>query len=102
MIFVTLGSFQTLQVAAYVGITNIFLLSLLIYALAPASGGHVNSLITFTTVTAGLTSFSRGILYLVGQLVGAALAGALIRGSLGREQTILYDEGFFPLYQGLI
>lgn len=87
MIDTTLGSFKTAQVATYVGITNIFLISLFIYALAPASGGHVNPLITFTTITTGLTGFSRGILYMVGQTAGAALAGGLIRGSFGHDLT---------------
>jgi glycerol uptake facilitator-like aquaporin len=91
MIHTTIGSFNTAQAAAYVGITNIFVLSLFIYALAPASGGHVNQLITFATMTAGLTTFSRGILYLIAQTAGAALAGGLIRGSFGRDLTKLYD-----------
>ena len=46
--------------SAYVGITNIFLLSLFIMASAPSSGGHVNPTISLATMTAGLTSFSRG------------------------------------------
>jgi glycerol uptake facilitator-like aquaporin len=64
-------------------VTNTVLLALFIYALAPASGGHINPLITFTTMTAGLTGFSRGVLYLVAQTIGGALAGGLVRGSFG-------------------
>jgi hypothetical protein len=89
LIHTTIVSSKTSQPAAYVGITNIFLISLFIYALAPASGGHVNPLITFTTMMAGLTSFSRGILYMVAQTLGSGLAGGLIRGSFGRENSIL-------------
>ena len=89
MIHTTIGSFNTTQAAAYVGVTNIFLIALFIYALAPASGGHVNPLITFTTMTTGLTAFSRGILYMVAQTAGGALAGGLVRGSYGRNLTIL-------------
>jgi len=89
MIHTTLGSFKTTQVAAYVGVTNIFLLSIFIYAVAPASGGHMNPFITFCTVTTGLTGFARGILYIIGQTAGAALAGALIRGSYGKDLTKL-------------
>ena len=95
LIHITIGSFNTSQAAAYVGITNIFLISLFIYALAPASGGHVNSLVTFTTMTAGLTSFSRGILYMIGQTAGAGLAGGLIRGSFGYNLTKLYKSTLF-------
>lgn len=83
MIDIVIGNFHTTQPAAYVGITNVFLISLFIFAMAPASGGHVNPVITFATMTAGLTGFSRGIPYLIAQTAGAASAGALIRGSLG-------------------
>jgi len=93
LIHTTIGSFQTAQVAGYVGVTNIFLLSLFIYALAPSSGGHVNQMITFTTMTTGLTGFSRGILYLIGQTLGAALAGGLIRGSFGLQLSKQYGGG---------
>jgi glycerol uptake facilitator-like aquaporin len=90
LIHITIGSLNTSQVAGYVGISNIFLLSLFIYALAPSSGGHVNPLITFTTVMTALTGFSRGFLYIVGQTLGAAIAGGLIRGSFGEELTQQY------------
>lgn len=87
LIDTTLGNFGTKQVPAYVGIANIFLLSLLIYAISPTTGGHVNPLITFTTVTTGLTGVPRGIVYMIGQSVGAAVAGGLIRGSFGQAMT---------------
>lgn len=92
MIYITIGSFQTKQAAAYVGVSNIVLLSLFIYALAPASGGHINPIITFTTMLTGLTGFARGMLYMVAQLIGAGVAGGLIRGSFGKDLTILYDH----------
>lgn len=68
----------------------------LVYALAPASGGHVNPLITFTTMVTGLTSFSRGVLYLIAQTVGGGLAGGLIRGSFGRDLSNLYAR-YLPM-----
>lgn len=89
MIHTTLGSFKTSQVAAYVGVTNIFLLSIFIYATAPATGGHLNPFITFCTITTGLTGFSRGILYMIGQTAGGALAGVLFRGSFGKDLSKL-------------
>ena len=89
MIHTTIDSFNTLQVAPYVGITNILLISLFIWAMAPSTGGHVNPLITFSTMITGLTGFSRGMLYLIGQTAGGALAGGLIRGSFGRDLTNL-------------
>ena len=87
MIYITIGSFEPKQAAGWVGASNIFLISLFIYAVAPASGGHMNTMITFTTMITGLTGFSRGILYMIGQTMGAALAGGLIRGSFGPHLT---------------
>ncbi|MCJ1235838.1 hypothetical protein MMC14_003811 [Varicellaria rhodocarpa] len=64
------------------------MLSLFIYAVAPASGGYLNPLITFSTVITGLTSFPRGALYVRGQTVGGALAGGVIRGSFGTVMAL--------------
>jgi glycerol uptake facilitator-like aquaporin len=87
LIHITISNLNTMQVAGYVGVMNIVLLALFIYALAPASGGHINPLITFATMITGLTGFSRGILYLVAQTIGGALAGGLVRGSFGNTLT---------------
>ena len=75
----TITNFGTSQAPAYVGVVNIFLLTLFIMAIAPGSGGqleqsgfkkpgglmeikgHINPLITFSTMVVGLTGFSRGI-----------------------------------------
>jgi glycerol uptake facilitator-like aquaporin len=92
LLFITIGSYGITQVGVYVGITNIFLLSLFIYAVSPGSGGHINPFITFTTMLAGLTGFARGILYMTAQTMGAALAGGLIRGSFGEALTQKYDS----------
>ncbi|KAK3366087.1 hypothetical protein B0T24DRAFT_683137 [Lasiosphaeria ovina] len=59
----TLLSYKTNQVAGYVGIFNTLLLATFIYAVAPATGGHLNPMITFTTILCGLTPLSRGIRY---------------------------------------
>ena len=85
LIDVTIGNLNTVFVPAWAGITNVFLLSLHIIALAPASGGHVNPLITFATATTGLTGVSRAVMYMIGQLAGGALAGGLVRGTFGSD-----------------
>jgi len=41
----------------------------------------------------GICPFARGILYLVGQTAGAALAGGLILGSWGEERTMRLNGG---------
>jgi glycerol uptake facilitator-like aquaporin len=103
MIHTTIGNFKTTQAAGYVGISNIILLSLWIYALAPASGGHINPIITYTTLLTGLTGFARGILYMIAQTTGAAVAGGLIRGSFGKDLTELYNPLLLSyIYQILI
>ena len=56
----TLHSYDTLQVGAYIGISNIFLLSTFIYATAAITGGHLNPLVTFSAIFAGICPFSRG------------------------------------------
>lgn len=60
LIDVTVAGFGTLQAAGYIGISNVFLLTLFIMAAGPGSGGHVNPTITFATMVTGLTSFPRG------------------------------------------
>ena len=87
LIDITLANFKTSEVAAFAGVSNIFLLSLFIFSIAPASGGHINPLITFTTVTTGLTGLPRGVLYMIGQTIGGALAGGIIRGIFGPTLT---------------
>ena len=62
MMDVTYGNYNISQAATYVGVTNIVLLTLFILAAAPASGGHIDPLITFSTMLTGLTGFSRGTL----------------------------------------
>lgn len=44
-------------------------------------------MITFATLLTGLTSLSRAVLYIIGQLAGASLAGGLLRGSF--DQPLL-------------
>ena len=81
------------SVPAYVGLSNIVLLSIFIMATAPGSGGHINPLITFATVITGLTPFSRGVLYMFGQLVGAATAGGILRGIFGDAGSLHFQGG---------
>ena len=61
LIGITLAGFETSQTPAYVGVINVFLLTLFIMASGPGSGGHINPMITLATMTTGLTGFSRGM-----------------------------------------
>ena len=63
------------------GITNIFILTLLIYSFSSVSGAHLNPLITLATLFARLTSLPRAVLYITFQLLGGTLAGLLLRAA---------------------
>lgn len=56
----TLFSYGTNQVGAYIGISNIIIVSVFIYATAAGSGGHMNPMITFSVMLAGLCPLPRG------------------------------------------
>lgn len=56
----TLMSSGVTHVALSVGIFNTVLLASFIYATATATGGHLNPMITLTTILCGLTPVSRG------------------------------------------
>lgn len=60
MIAATLFSYNTAQIGGYIGISNIVLISLSIYATAATTGGHLNPMITFSTIIAGLCPVARG------------------------------------------
>ncbi|KIN09121.1 hypothetical protein OIDMADRAFT_48950 [Oidiodendron maius Zn] len=57
------------------------------------SGGHLNPMITFTTLLTGLIEFPRAVLYVLAQVAGASLSGGLIRGGLGQVATLKYRGG---------
>nr|GLL23612.1 aquaporin-like [Ipomoea trifida] len=50
--------------------------TIIILALLPVSGGHVNPIISFSAALVGIISMSRAIIYIVAQCIGAVL-GAL-------------------------
>jgi len=57
---ITVMGLGTKQIMAYVGIFNAVMLAVFIYACAPASGGHMNPLITWSTFWCGLCPAPRG------------------------------------------
>jgi len=58
-------------------------LMVIVYAWGPISGAHVNPAVTFGLAVTGRISWSKALQYWIGQLVGAALAGFLLRFLLG-------------------
>lgn len=63
------------------GITTIILISLLVYTFSSVSGAHFNPLITIGTLFVRVTSLSRAILYVSFQIMGASLAGLMLRAA---------------------
>ncbi|ETN37091.1 uncharacterized protein HMPREF1541_08081 [Cyphellophora europaea CBS 101466] len=81
----TSGPFSTTSFlgALIGGITSTIFLTIAILTFGPITGGHLNPFITIATFVIRLTSLPRAILYIGFQLVGASLAGLLIRASWG-------------------
>ena len=87
-----------------VAILHIPILALLIISAAAPSGGHLNSLITFSTILTRHTTVVRGILYIISQATGSVLGAGLARILIAHDQaesTHLAgcSRGEFRLYQ---
>ncbi|KAF2100582.1 aquaporin-like protein [Rhizodiscina lignyota] len=65
------------------GLINFMVLTLFTFGFGAVTGAHLNPAITIATFFARLCSLPRLVLYLASQVIGAALAGLLIRASLG-------------------
>ncbi|KAK5661082.1 hypothetical protein OQA88_10972 [Cercophora sp. LCS_1] len=91
----TLLNYQdgSLGVTSYVMVSNILLLMCFIYATAPASGGHLNPLISFSTMLTGICPLPRAVLYICGQTLGACIAGGVLTGVWGRERSVQLQGG---------
>ncbi|PYH98640.1 putative aquaporin [Aspergillus ellipticus CBS 707.79] len=73
----------------FTGLTMTFLVPLLIYTLAPSSGGHINPTLTMATFFARMITFPQMVLYIVGQTFGGALGGFAINTAYGsRDFTV--------------
>ncbi|KAK6366821.1 hypothetical protein LTS17_010372 [Exophiala oligosperma] len=71
-------------VGAIIGtIQAIIILTLAIYCFGPITGGHLNPFVTIATFLVRLTSLPRALIYVAFQLLGASLAGLMLRASWG-------------------
>jgi glycerol uptake facilitator-like aquaporin len=89
----TLINYQITQISPYIFVYASLQLAVFLYTVAPASGGHMNPLITFTAMLCGLCPISRGVLYLTAQTIGAALAGGCVIGSVGHKRAVSHMGG---------
>jgi aquaporin PIP len=56
-----------------------FTIALLVAGIGGISGGHINPAVTFAMIITGQMSVTRGIMYIVAQLIGACLGALLLR-----------------------
>ena len=84
------NSKTSLQVPIIIALSNWVAISLFIFAAAPASGGHLNPLITLSTFTAGLATLPRTVLYVLAQMIGALIGGFFLKLGLG-------GKDYYPL-----
>ena len=56
-------------------------ISVLVYAIAPISGGHINPAVTFAFVIGGKMAKMTGLLYVIAQCLGAILGASIVWGS---------------------
>jgi MIP family channel proteins len=63
-------------------------LVVIIYALGPISGAHVNPAVTLSLALTGKEKWDRAVFYIVAQLVGAALAALLLAYLVGFSREV--------------
>ena len=81
----TLSTWPRAAVPAGILFGNTILVSVLVSAMAPATGAHINPLVTIALLLSGLCHPVRAIIYIFCQLVGGALGGTLLRVALGKK-----------------
>ena len=74
-----------LALTAYAALVNAIGLGLIISAVAPACGAHLNPSITMSIFFAGLSAFPRSAIHIVAQCIGAISAGYWLRLGLGDD-----------------
>ncbi|PWW73642.1 aquaporin-like protein [Tuber magnatum] len=82
------SSYSPITIAAAGGLSILLTLPLFIHAAGPASGGHINSMITIATFTAKLAALPRVIVYVFMQNLGGVAGGFLLRAGLGESATL--------------
>jgi MIP family channel proteins len=60
-------------------------ISLLAAGIGPISGGHINPAITFAMLITGRISIPKGVMYIIAQLLGAAIGMLLLKAFLSAE-----------------
>jgi len=93
LLVATLSKWPLAAVPVGIFFTNTILVSILISAAIPASGAHINSIITMATAVCGLCHPVRAIIYIFCQVAGGSVGGALLRVALGKKLAYQIHNG---------
>ena len=85
LLVATLSTWPQAAVPAGILFGNTILLSIILSATASATGAHINPMVTMATAFSGLCHPVRAAIYLICQLAGGAIGGALLRVALGKK-----------------
>ncbi len=83
LVFIGAGSGATNAGIVGVALAHGIALMVIIYAFGSISGAHVNPAVTIGLALTGKVKWDRAVVYLIAQLIGAALAGYSLRFILG-------------------
>jgi aquaporin PIP len=76
-------------------------IAVLVYTVAPVSGGHINPAVTFAFVLLGDLSPTLGVFYIVAQCLGAILGAAVLWGSTASNTLMDLTDGYPPFLLGV-
>ena len=62
-----------------------FAISVLVYTIAPISGGHINPAVTFAFVVSGKMPVVDGLRYVIAQCLGAFLGASIVWGAAASD-----------------
>jgi glycerol uptake facilitator-like aquaporin len=69
----------------YISIVHVFLFMFMISSTVPGSGGHLNPVISLACMFAKVMTVSRCVVYIIAQVIGATIAGMIVRLMVGEE-----------------
>lgn len=99
-VFSTFGSVIFQLNLAYLALGTGLAYTAAVLALGSVSGGHFNPAVTVAAMVTGRTKPVDGVLYIVFQVVGAALAGMLIKFLLPTSENVTLQQWFTTAVNG--
>ncbi|KAB5592205.1 Major intrinsic protein (MIP) family transporter [Ceratobasidium theobromae] len=106
---VSIQGYPAAAIGPAIFFTNTIIFSLFIYGLStgmllfamaeyivltcPATGAHINPLITLSTTITGLCHPVRAAIYIICQAIGGCVGGAFLRGGIGQARALQTHNG---------